>query len=65
METETSFYNAWVELYQQRDMLYLVMFGAVVVALYWANFFKIATRISLTVGMAALVLGLTWGLAQM
>lgn len=58
---ETSFHQAWITLHQQRDMLYLLVFGLAAIGILWFRFFKLALRWALIAGLVAVAAGLSWG----
>jgi hypothetical protein len=61
----TSFHLAWLELYKQRDLLYLTVFAGVWVAFFWYRFDPKFYRPILAGGVLAIGLSLGWGLFHM
>lgn len=61
----TSFHLAWLELYKQRDLLYLTVFMGVWVAFFWYRFNQRFYRPILAGAVLAIGLSLGWGLFHM
>jgi hypothetical protein len=59
----TTYYQAWLELIQQRDELYLLIFVAAALGYAWYRFlFRRFFKLILTIICILVALGLLWGL---